>query len=226
MAKILVAEDEQVINELICRNLRLVGHVVDASYDGVETIGKTQEILYDLVLLDVMMPGMNGFEVKRRMRPDIPVIFVTAKDGLSSRLEGLGLGADDYIVKPFEILELLARVEAVLRRTNKLQQVFELGNIRVELDTRQVFVLGENNTDSSEKEIVLTPKEFELLETLIINRNIALSRSKLLELVWGFDFDGESRTVDMHVLRLRKKLGWEDRIHTVYKLGYRLSTRA
>ncbi len=226
MAKILVAEDEQVINELICRNLRLVGHFVDASYDGVETIGKTQEILYDLVLLDVMMPGMNGFEVKRRMRPDIPVIFVTAKDGLSSRLEGLGLGADDYIVKPFEILELLARVEAVLRRTNKLQQVFELGNIRVELDTRQVFVLGENNTDSSEKEIVLTPKEFELLETLIINRNIALSRSKLLELVWGFDFDGESRTVDMHVLRLRKKLGWEDRIHTVYKLGYRLSTRA
>lgn len=226
MAKILVAEDEQVINELIGRNLRLVGHVVDASYDGVETIGKTQEILYDLVLLDVMMPGMNGFEVKRRMRPDIPVIFVTAKDGLSSRLEGLGLGADDYIVKPFEILELLARVEAVLRRTNKLQQVFELGNIRVELDTRQVFVLGENNTDSSEKEIVLTPKEFELLETLIINRNIALSRSKLLELVWGFDFDGESRTVDMHVLRLRKKLGWEDRIHTVYKLGYRLSTRA
>ncbi len=159
------------------------------------------------------------------MRTDIPVIFVTAKDSLSSRLEGLGLGADDYIVKPFEILELLARVEAVLRRTNKLQSVFELNGIRVELDTRQVFVLSDNKGGSNVEEIVLTLKEFELLETLIINRNIALSRSKLLELVWGFDFDGESRTVDMHILRLRKKLGWESNIQTVYKHGYRLSTR-
>jgi DNA-binding response OmpR family regulator len=217
VAKILVAEDEIPINELISRNLHLVGHVSDSSFDGLETLEKIQTAQYDLVLLDVMMPGLSGFEVKQKIDKDIPVIFVTAKAELGSRLEGLGLGADDYIVKPFEILELLARVEAVLRRTNKGQSVFEHNGVRVELATRQVFV--------ADKEAVLTPKEFELLETLIINRNLALSRDKLLELVWGFDFDGESRTVDMHVLRLRKKLGWDETIQTVYKLGYRLNTR-
>lgn len=205
------------INELISRNLHLVGHFADSSFDGPETLEKIKAAPYDLVLLDVMMPGLSGFEVKQKMDKDIPVIFVTAKAELGSRLEGLGLGADDYIVKPFEILELLARVEAVLRRTNKGQSVFEHKGVRVELATRQVFM--------GDSEITLTPKEFELLETLIINRNLALSRDKLLELVWGFDFDGESRTVDMHVLRLRKKLGWEETIQTVYKLGYRLNTR-
>lgn len=218
MAKILVAEDESPINELICRNLHLVGHSTDASFDGTETLDRLQNASYDLALLDVMMPGLSGFEVKQKISRDIPVIFVTARDGLTSRLEGLGLGADDYITKPFEILELLARVEAVLRRTNKQQQLFEFAGARVELDTRQAFVKG--------REIALTPKEFELLETLIINRNLALSRDKLLELVWGYDFEGESRTVDMHILRLRKKLGWEAAIQTVYKLGYRLNTRA
>lgn len=218
MAKILVAEDELPINELISRNLCLVGHVPTSAFGGNETLSMIETGQYDLVLLDVMMPGLSGFEVKQAMNCDLPVIFVTAKDGLASRLEGLGLGADDYITKPFEILELLARVEAVLRRTNRQQQVFEHGSVRVELGTRQAFLMG--------AEVALTPKEFELLETLIVNRNLALSRDKLLELVWGYDFDGGSRTVDMHILRLRKKLKWETTIQTVYKWGYRLNTRS
>lgn len=217
MAKILVSEDEQPINDLICRNLQLVGHTAESCLDGTETLDKLTVGVYDLLLLDVMLPGLTGFEIKKKINTNVPVIFVTAKDTLSSRLEGLTLGADDYITKPFEILELLARVEAVLRRTHKQQQVFEYAGARVELDTHQVFVSG--------IEVSLAPKEFELLETLIINRNLALSRDKLLELVWGFDFEGESRTVDMHVLKLRRKLNWDDVIQTVYKLGYRLNSR-
>jgi len=136
---------------------------------------------------------------------------------LSSRLEGLGLGADDYIIKPFEILELVARVEGVLRRTKRNTNQFELSGITVELDTRRVLKDG--------MEIALTPKEFDLLETLILNRNLALKRDRLLELVWGYDFDGDNRTVDVHIQRLRSKLGWKNEIKTVYKLGYRLQTR-
>ena len=217
MAKILVAEDEQPINELITRNLNLVGHMVDQVFDGQNALEKINSDNYDLVLLDVMLPEMSGFEVKQNMDSDISVIFVTAKGDLSDRLEGLGLGADDYISKPFAILELLARVEAVLRRTHKDEKKFEYSGVEVRLDSHQVFVDG--------NEVVLTPKEFELLNTLIVNRNIALSRDKLLEMVWGFDFEGESRTIDMHVLRLRKKLNWDDVIQTVYKMGYRLNTK-
>ncbi len=217
MAKILVAEDEKLINELICRNLRLVGHHPDAFFDGTSAAEAMHTEQYDLLLLDVMLPRLSGFELKQKIDSEIPVIFVTAQDSLNSRLEGLGLGADDYITKPFEILELLARIEAVLRRTNKQLRVFEHAGVKAELDTRQVFVAG--------REVLLTHKEFELLEALVRNRNLALSRDKLLELVWGYDFEGESRTVDMHILRLRKKLGWEDVIQTVYKLGYRLNTR-
>lgn len=218
MAHILVSEDENSINRLICRNLQLVGHTVESSCAGKDTLHKIENNEYDLILLDVMLPEISGFEIKQKVQKELPVIFVTAKDGLSSRLQGLGLGADDYITKPFEILELLARVEAVLRRTHRQQQVFEYAGARVELDTRQVFVEGQ--------EVLLTPKEFELLEILIINRNLALSRDKLLNLAWGYDFEGESRTVDMHILRLRKKLKWENAIQTVYKMGYRLNTRA
>lgn len=217
MAKILVSEDERAINELICRNLRLVGHETESCYDGRTALNRLSGGGYDLVLLDVMLPEYDGFEIKQRISSDIPVIFVTARGELSSRLQGLGLGADDYITKPFEILELLARVEAVLRRTHKQQRIFEFSGVRTEFDTRQVFL--------ADKEVLLTPKEYDLLETLIINRNLALSRDKLLELVWGYDFVGESRTVDMHILKLRKKLNWENVIQTVYKMGYRLNTR-
>jgi DNA-binding response OmpR family regulator len=162
-----------------------------------------------------MLPKMNGYEVLEIAKEmDIPVIFLTSKSSLSDRVKGLTLGADDYIVKPFEMLELQARVEAVLRRTNKEQKFFVLDNIRIDLDGRQAFLNNEL--------VDITPQEFDLLVALIRNRNIALSREKLLRLAWGYDFEGDTRTVDVHITKLRKKLGLDNYIKTVYKLGYRL----
>ncbi len=213
MAHILVVEDDQAINELIVRNLKLVGHSYIQAFSGIEAVKIANETPVDLILLDVMLPGIDGFEVIKRISPT-PVIFITAKDGLEHRLNGLSLGADDYIVKPFAILELLARVEAVLRRTKKNADTFSLDNVVVDLSGRKVTVEG--------KDIELSPREYELLEVLITNRNIALSREKLLELAWGYDYAGETRTVDTHIQKLRSKLGWKNRIKTLYKLGYRL----
>ncbi|WP_099204347.1 response regulator transcription factor [Scatolibacter rhodanostii] len=215
MAKILVAEDEEKINELICKNLQLVGHKVESALNGEIALSLIENNDYDLALLDVMMPGLSGFEIAQKKQKDVPIIFVTAKDGLSSRLSGLNLGADDYITKPFEILELIARVKAVLRRTHKQETSFQLGDVLVEFDVHRVRKNGED--------ITLTPKEFELLETLVVNRNLALSRDKLLDLIWGYDFDGDIRTVDVHIQRLRSKLELKNEIATVYKLGYRLN---
>ncbi len=217
MATILIAEDEKPINDLIRRNLTLVGHTARQAFDGETALELAQQRPLDLVLLDVMLPGCSGFEVKRQLDPALPVIFVTAKTALSNRLEGLGLGADDYIVKPFEILELLARVEAVLRRTHADMASLELGPCHIEFGTRRVAVAG--------TEVPLTPQEFALLEALAHNRNLALSREKLLELAWGYDYEGDTRTVDVHIQRLRKKLDLEEQIETVYKLGYRLNTK-
>lgn len=217
MAKILVVEDETPIRELMRRSLALAGHDVRQAADGLSALEVCASEPFDLVLLDVMLPGCSGFEVKQQLDASLPVIFVTAKSGLSSRLQGLGLGADDYIVKPFEILELLARVEAVLRRTHAGESVFELEGCHVEFSTHRVFVGGQ--------ETPLTPQEFSLLEVLVRNRNLALSREKLLELAWGYDYEGDTRTVDVHIQKLRKKLHFEQRIQTVYKLGYRLSTK-
>jgi len=213
MALILVVEDDRSINELIVRNLKLVGHTYLQAFDGLKAVEIASDNLVDLVLLDIMLPGIDGFEVIKKI-PPVPVIFITAKDGLEHRLNGLSLGADDYIVKPFEMLELLARIEAVLRRTKKDNPVFNLDNAVVDMASRTVKV---NNV-----EVDLSPREFELLDVLIRNRNIALSREKLLELAWGYDFMGETRTVDTHIQKLRSKLGWENRIKTLYKLGYRL----
>lgn len=215
MARILIAEDEQSINDLMVWNLQLVGHTADSCVDGSTAVQMCQSQHYDLVLLDVMLPELDGFEVKKKLAAELPVIFVTAKEKLNDRLNGLALGADDYITKPFEMLELLARVEVVLRRTQKNTSKFMLKDVSVELEMRKVFRQGE--------EVTLTPREYTLLEILILNRNLALSRDKLLELVWGYDFDGEERTVDVHIRRLRKKLGWEDVIETVFKYGYRLN---
>lgn len=217
MAKILIAEDEAPIRELLVRSLSLAGHTAIQAADGPAALTLAEQGEPDLVLLDVMLPGCSGFEVKERLNPALPVIFVTAKSGLESRLQGLGLGADDYIVKPFEILELLARIEAVLRRTRAGSDAFELDACHVEFGTHRVW--------RGEQEIALTPQEFSLLEVLVRNRNLALSREKLLELAWGYDYEGDSRTVDVHIQKLRKKLGLEKRIQTVYKLGYRLSTK-
>lgn len=216
MALILIVEDEQPINELVRRNLELVGHRCVSVYDGETAISEIQNQSYDLIILDVMLPQADGFEVLREAK-EVPTIFLTARDSLPDRIKGLSLGADDYLTKPFEMMELLARVEAVLRRTQKGLSVFEAGNVKIDWDGRQVFYKGQA--------VECTPKEYELLEVLVRNRNIALSRERLLELVWGYDFEGDTRTIDVHIQKLRKKLGWEHVIKTVYKLGYRLELR-
>jgi len=213
MAKILIVEDEKPINELIYRNLTLVGHTCTQVYDGDVAESELLSGEYDLALLDVMLPGQSGFEVIKSAG-DTAVIFLTAKDGIPDRIQGLNLGADDYIVKPFDMIELLARINAVLRRTYRNNAIFSLDDVKVDFDRRQAYYKGED--------VDLTPKEFELLEELVVNRNIALSREKLLENVWGYDYMGDTRTIDVHIQKLRKKLGWENRIVTVYKLGYRL----
>ena len=213
MARILIAEDEHPINDLIKMNLELVGHECTQVYDGETALVCASETHYDLVVLDVMLPKHSGFEIIRELG-STPVIFVTAKASIEDKLKGLKLGADDYIVKPFEILELVERVKAVLRRTGCESSYFEFDGIRVEFDRRRVYRNG--------AEVNLKPKEFDLLEAFIHNRNLALSREKLITLVWNFDFEGDSRTVDVHVQRLRSKLGIANRLQTVYKTGYRL----
>ncbi|MFD2170482.1 response regulator transcription factor [Tumebacillus lipolyticus] len=213
MATILIVEDERSINELIKRNLQSVGHTCIAVLDGGAAIQQLAEQDVDLVLLDVMLPEMDGYEVFRQIR-GTPTIFLTARSSLSDKVKGLTIGADDYLVKPFEMLELLARVDAVLRRTKKECKEFELDGVKIEFASRQVFLHAEP--------VECTPKEFDLLEVLVKNRNIALSRDKLIELVWGYDYAGDTRTVDVHIQKLRKKLDLEARIKTVYKLGYRL----
>jgi len=212
MAQILIVEDDKSINTLIRKNLELVGHTCVSAFDGEAAFDEMEKSVFDLVLLDIMMPKMDGFQVIQEI--DIPVIFLTARGSVEDRVKGLKLGADDYIVKPFDMLELQARIESVLRRTNKADKQFCLGDVKVDLVGRQVFI--------KEMLVDFSPKEFLLIEALIKNRNIALSRDKLLEIAWGYEFGGDTRTVDVHIHAIRKKLGWEKIIKTVYKLGYRL----
>ncbi len=215
MAHILVVEDEKSISDLITMNLKLVGHDFKKAYNGDEALLLVKKEKFDLILLDVMLPQIDGFEVMENIASfHIPVIFITAKNSLTDRIKGFELGADDYISKPFETLELLARINVALRRNSNVSATFVLEDVVVKLAQRQVTRSG--------KQLEMTIREFELLEVLIQNRNIALTREKLLELAWGFDFMGDTRTVDVHILKLRKKLGWEDKIKTVYKMGYRL----
>ena len=213
MANILIVEDEKNINNLIKMNLELVGHSCTQIFDGGTALNTALSGQYDLLILDVMLPGLSGFDVISRIE-GTPVIFVTAKSGLEDRLRGLRLGADDYIVKPFEILELVARVDVVLRRTKTAFHCFEFDDVRVDFDSRRVYKGG--------VEVALKPKEYDLLEALIKNRNLALSREKLLNIVWDYDYVGDARTVDVHIQKLRKKLGLDERLKTIYKTGYRL----
>ena len=213
MAEILIVEDELSINELIRRNLNLTGHRCTQAFDGVSAVKLLEDGKFDLLVLDIMLPGFDGYQVFERAA-GTPTIFLTAKSELSDKLKGLTKGADDYITKPFQMLELAARVEAVLRRTKKAKTCFELDNVKMDFEKRLIFV---DDTPAD-----CTPKEYELFETLVKNRNIALSRERLLDLVWGYDFEGGTRTVDVHIQRLRAKLGLERQIVTVYKLGYRL----
>ncbi len=214
MATILIVEDEKPINELIRRSLQTVGHRCVSVYDGQAALDELARNEYDLLVLDIMLPEIDGYEVFERTR-SVPTIFLTARDGLSDRVKGLTMGADDYMTKPFEMLELLARVDAVLRRTMRTgaDTCFELDGLRIDFGSRKIYL--------GREPIEYTPREFDLLEALVKNRNIALSREKLLELAWGYDYEGDTRTVDVHIQRLRKKFGLENRIRTVYKLGYR-----
>ena len=217
MAKVLIAEDEKAINILIKKNLELVGHECVSVFDGEAVFDELEKMSFDLILLDIMLPKLDGFQVMEELKGQIPVIFLTAKSAVEDRVRGLELGGDDYIVKPFEMLELQARIDAVLRRFNKADKAFSLGDVRVDFASQQVHL---NDTL-----VEFSPKEFTLVETLIKNRNIALSRDKLLEIAWGYEYGGDTRTVDVHIHAVRKKLGWENVIKTVYKLGYRLEVK-
>ena len=213
--KILIVDDEEKIRELIRMNLELAGYKCDEAEDGEMALEKLNKFGPDLALLDIMLPKKNGYEIAQSfIKQNVPIIFLTAKDSVTDKVKGLKLGADDYIVKPFESMELLARIEVVLRRTGKFSDIFEYRNIKVDFAKREVF---KNN-----EKIEMTAQEFELLKVLSQNKNLALSREKLLESAWGYDYYGDTRTVDMHIQRLRKKLSWDDIIVTVYKYGYRL----
>lgn len=215
MRKILIVDDEEKIRELIRMNLELAGYKCDEAEDGEIALEKLNKFSPDLALLDIMLPKKNGYEIAQSfIKQNVPIIFLTAKDSVTDKVKGLKLGADDYIVKPFESMELLARIEVVLRRAGKFSDIFEYRNIKVDFAKREVF---KNN-----EKIEMTAQEFELLKVLIQNKNLALSREKLLESAWGYDYYGDTRTVDMHIQRLRKKLSWDDIIVTVYKYGYRL----
>lgn len=213
MSKILIVEDERPIRHLMMRNLELVGHNCIGAGDGKEALRLIEAERFDLMIFDVMLPEFSGFELIE-YSGNTPVIFVTAKESVSDRLKGLTLGADDYIVKPFEMQELLLRVRAVLRRTQKDEEKFAFDDIEINFSGRKVYKNG--------VEVFLTPKEYALFETLVLNRNIALSREKLITLVWNYDYEGDTRTVDVHIRQIRAKLGLKDRLKTLYKTGYRL----
>jgi len=215
MIRILVAEDERPISDLIRLNLTKAGYHCTCVYDGLAAADILEEENFDLILLDVMMPGLNGFELMEYIRPlKIPVIFLTAKSSLKDRMTGLTSGAEDYITKPFEIVELLARINIVLRRYHKTEQLLVMNDITVDVENQTVTQNG--------KEVELTPKELELLIFLMRNRNITLFREKIYEEIWGTEYSVESRTLDLHIQRLRKKLNLENSLKTIFKVGYRL----
>ncbi|MDF2542865.1 MAG: hypothetical protein K0S47_2583 [Herbinix sp.] len=215
MLRILVVEDEKAIANLIHLSLTNAGYHCECVYDGLTAANRIEDSKYDLILLDIMLPKVDGYELLEYIKPlGIPVIFITAKSSVSDRVKGLKLGADDYLTKPFEIIELLARVETVLRRYHKTEKLIQVDDLDIDTQSRMVKKRG--------KVISLTMKEYELLLLFIQNKNIALFRETIYEKIWGSDYMGDSRTVDLHVQRMRKKVGWEDKITAVYKVGYRL----
>ncbi|MCD7845969.1 MAG: response regulator transcription factor [Oscillospiraceae bacterium] len=215
MIRILVVEDERPISDLIRMSLQRAGYECTCVYDGLSAADLLERERFDLILLDVMLPGVDGFALMDYIRPmEMPVIFLTAKNAVNDRVKGLKMGAEDYIVKPFEVLELLARVEVVLRRYNKMDDILEIGGLTI--DTRSMTVHRDG------QEIALTNKEYELLLLFARNPNTALYRETIYERVWGGEYDSGSRTVDLHVQRLRRKVGWEDRLVAIPKVGYRL----
>lgn len=215
MIKILIVDDEKPICDLIEMNLSAAGYSCVAVQDGLAAIDAVEKNTFDLVLLDIMLPGADGYDVMEYIRPfKVPVIFISAKHEVKDRVKGLKLGADDYLIKPFDVAELSARVEAVLRRYNKTDKVITLGDVSIDVEARRVTKGG--------SPVPLTSKEFDLMLLFVENRNIALFRENLYERVWDDEYFANSRTLDLHVQRLRKKLGWEKNLVAVYKVGYRL----
>ena len=213
---ILIVEDDESISNLIKLNLSMAGYQSSQIFDGLEVVERLKEETFDLILLDIMLPGMNGFELMEEIKKyKILVIYLTAKNSLMDKVTGLKLGAEDYIVKPFEAMELLARIEVVLRRYNKEEdKIIQFKQISIDEIERRV---------KKDNEIVnLTLKEFELLRLLVKNKNRALTREFLLEKVWGTEYMGETRTIDTHIQNLRRKLDLNEDIKTIYKIGYRL----
>lgn len=214
MTRVLIVEDERPIARLIEMSLTRAGYHCTAAGDGLTAADLIEENTYDIALLDIMLPGLDGYELLDYLRPQgVPVIFITAKGTLKNRVEGLRRGADDYLVKPFEIEELLARVETVLRRAGKGGHLLQAFDVVLDAPGHAVSKAGEP--------VELTPREFALLEQLMRNRGAALYRDTLYERVWGGEME-DTRTLDLHIQRLRKKLDWGDKIETVYRIGYRL----
>ena len=215
MNRILIVEDEKPILNLIRMNLMDAGYDCLCAENGLEAANILEKERFDLILLDIMLPEIDGYELLEYIRPmEIPVIFITAKSDVMDRVRGLRLGAEDYITKPFEIIELLARVETVLRRYKKTERMLSVYDVTVDTGSRIVRKNG--------KIVRLTAKEYELLLLFLRNKNIALFRERIYESVWGEQYMGDSRTVDLHVQRMRKKTGLESYIVPVYNIGYRL----
>lgn len=218
MAEILIVEDDENITRMIEATLSMVGYRCDGCADGSEAVRRILEGSYDLILLDVVLPGMDGFEILTKIKnKGTPVIFLTALQDVGDKVKGLRLGAEDYIVKPFEAVELLARIEVVLRRTNAGRQQLAYDGILVDLQKHVVTKNGER--------VPLTPKEFDVLVFFMQNVDIAITRERLMAAIWGYEFEGESRTVDIHVQQVRRKLNLKGKLVTIPKLGYCLESR-
>lgn len=217
--KVFIIEDDKAIANLIRINLHLEGFETALFSDAESALKVMDKDRPDLILLDIMLPGINGFELQSRIKEwNIPVIFLTARTSLQDRLLGLELGGDDYITKPFDNRELILRIRAVLRRVNNKNgrdQELKLGPFRLIFNQRSFYV--------EDKKVALTPTEFELIRLFMENDKRVFTREELLDLVWGFDYYGDTRTVDMHIQRLRKKLGrYKESIKTIYGIGYQL----
>lgn len=214
--RILIVEDDLDISEIITLNLQYSEYEYVALDDGMKTIEYLRkDHAFDLAILDIMLPGIDGFSLMEYMRRyNIPVLYLTAKADVGSKIKGLRDGAEDYMVKPFEVLELLVRIEKILEHTGKLNKILRYKNIEINEDTRTVTLGGEI--------IVLQPIEYDLIVALMRHKNCTLSRERLIAEIWGFDYVGVTRTVDTHVSSLRRKLNLGDAIISVPKIGYRL----
>ncbi len=215
MLSVLIIEDDAAISNLISTTLQGEGYSCTCAQDGKEGADLFETGPFDLVLLDLMLPEINGYDLLEYIRPTgTPVIIISAMGQVQDRIRGLKMGADDYLVKPFQIGELVARVESVLRRTRKSSGPLICGDVSIDTESRTVQKAG--------REVELTVKEFDLLVVLLRHKNVALSRSFLYETVWQEEYLGETRTLDNHIQRLRKKLDWNEVIQTVFRIGYRL----